>query len=158
MEILVLVIGFLLMLVGVAGCILPMLPGPPLVYIGMLVLQISDRIQFSVTTLVVALVLVIISQVIDYVAPIIGTKYYGGGKWGKRGCLVGTLLGIFIFPPWGFIFGPLIGAVIGELLCGKKIEEAITAGLGAFIGFFSGLVVKLLICGFLIYRTLDVFL
>ncbi len=153
MEIFILTIGFLLMLVGLVGCVFPMLPGPPLAYFGMLVLQISDRVQFSVTTLAVALALVVISQLIDYAAPIIGTKYYGGGKWGKRGCFIGTVFGIFIFPPWGFVFGPLAGAVIGELLYGKNLDDAIKAGFGAFVGFFSGMMVKLLICGFLIYKS-----
>ena len=74
MEIFILVVGFLCMLVGLAGSVLPMLPGPPLTYVGMLVLQMSDRVQFSTTTLVVALVLVVISLVLDYIAPIIGTK------------------------------------------------------------------------------------
>lgn len=153
MEIFIIVMGFLLILAGFVGCVLPMLPGPPLAYIGMLVLQISYRIQFSVTTLVVALILVVISQIIDYVAPIIGTKYCGGGKWGKRGCFIGTVFGIFIFPPWGFIFGPLAGAIIGELLYGKILDDAVKAGFGAFIGFFSGLIIKLLICGFLLYKS-----
>ena len=153
MEIFILVVGFLCMLAGLAVSVLPVLPGPPLTYIGMLVLQVSDRVQFSTTTLVVALVLVVISLVLDYIAPIIGTKYYGGGKWGEWGCVVGTILGLFVFPPWGFILGPLVGAIVGELLQGKDSNAAIKAGFGAFIGFFSGLIVKLLICLFLIYQA-----
>ena len=139
MEIFILVVGFLCMLAGLAGSVLPVLPGPPLTYIGMLVLQVSDRVQFSTTTLVVALVLVVISLVLDYIAPIIGTKYYGGGKWGEWGCVVGTILGLFVFPPWGFILGPLVGAIVGELLQGKDSNAAIKAGFGAFIGFFFGI-------------------
>ncbi len=154
MEIFILIAGFLFLVAGLVGCVLPMVPGPPLAYVGMLVLQLSDRVHFSVTTLVVSLILVVISLVIDYVAPLIGTKMYGGSRWGNWGCIAGTVLGIFIFPPWGFIIGPLGGAIIGELMYGKKGNEAVLAGLGAFIGFFSGLILKLLICGFLIYKSI----
>ena len=74
MEIFILVVGFLCMLVGLAGSVLPMLPGPPLTPVGMLVLQMSDRVQFYTTKLVVALGLVVLSRVLDYIAPIIRTK------------------------------------------------------------------------------------
>ena len=79
--------------------------------------------------------LVVVVQILDYVTPVLGTKYGGGSKWGNWGCVLGTVVGIFLFPPWGILFGPFAGAVIGELLGGKKSFDAFKAGIGAFIGF-----------------------
>ena len=93
---------------------------------------------------------VIIVQVLDYLTPLIGTKYSGGSKWGNRGCIAGTVIGIFLFPPWGIIFGPLVGAVIGELLGGKLTHEALKAGLGAFVGFLLGVILKVSLCGYFV--------
>ena len=82
--------------------------------------------------------------------PLIGTKYSGGSKWGNRGCIAGTVIGIFLFPPWGIIFGPLVGAVIGELLGDKLTHEALKAGLGAFVGFLLGVILKVSLCGYFV--------
>lgn len=75
----------------------------------------------------------------------------GGGKWGNRGCMIGTIAGLFVFPPWGVLIGPFAGAVIGELFGGKKSAEAFKAGLGAFVGFLFSVVVKVSVCGYFIY-------
>ena len=85
-----------------------------------------------------------------YLTPLIGTKYSGGSKWGNRGCIAGPVIGIFLFPPWGIIFGPLVGAVIGELLGGKLTHEALKAGLGAFVGFLLGVILKVSLCGYFV--------
>ena len=106
MDIVWIVLGALCLLVGLAGCFLPALPGPPLAYVGMLLLHITERVQFTVTQLVVWAILVIVVQVLDYFTPLIGTKYGGGSKWGNRGCIAGTVIGMFFFPPWGIILGP----------------------------------------------------
>ena len=138
MDIIWIIVGAICLLVGLAGCFLPALPGPPLSYVGMILLHLTDKVQFTATQLIVWAILVIIVQVLDYLTPLIGTKYSGGSKWGNRGCIAGTVIGIFLFPPWGIIFGPLVGAVIGELLGGKLTHEALKAGLGAFVGFLLG--------------------
>ena len=95
--------------------------------------------------------LVTIVQVMDYVTPMLGTKYSGGGKWGNWGCMIGTIAGLFVLPPWGVLIGPFAGAVIGELFGGKKSAEAFKAGLGAFVGFLFSVVVKVSVCGYFIY-------
>ena len=111
---------------------------------------LTDKVQFTATQLIVWAILVIIVQVLDYLTPLIGTKYSGGSKWGNRGCIAGTVIGIFLFPPWGIIFGPLVGAVIGELLGGKLTHEALKAGLGAFVGFLLGVILKVSLCGYFV--------
>lgn len=152
MDIVWIVLGALCLLVGLAGCFLPALPGPPLAYVGMLLLHITERVQFTVSQLVVWAILVIVVQVLDYFTPLIGTKYGGGSKWGNRGCIAGTVIGMFFFPPWGIILGPLVGAIAGELLGGKLTHEALRAGLGAFVGFLLGVVIKVSLCGYFIYE------
>lgn len=151
MDILLIILGIVCLLVGLAGCFLPVLPGPPVSYAGLLLLHFTDKVQFSTTQLILWALLVVIVQVLDYVTPLLGTRYSGGGKWGNWGCMVGTIAGIFIFPPWGVLVGPFAGAVIGELLGGKRSADAFKAGLGAFIGFLLSVVVKVSLCGYFIY-------
>ena len=115
MDILLIILGALCLLGGLAGCILPMLPGPPLAYAGLLLLHFTEQVQFSTTQLLVWLGIVIVIQVLDYFVPLLGAKYSGSTRWGTRGCLVGTIVGLF-FMPWCIIVSPLPGRAIGELL------------------------------------------
>ena len=84
MDIIWIIVGAICLLVGLAGCFLPALPGPPLSYVGMILLHLTDKVQFTATQLIVWAILVIIVQVLDYLTPLIGTKYSGGSKWGNR--------------------------------------------------------------------------
>ena len=143
------------MLVGLAGCILPMLPGPPLAWLGMLLLHFTDRVDFSVTELVVSALVVIATLVLDYFTPMIGAKKFGGGKYSNRGCVIGTIVGMF-FLPLGLILGPFLGAVIGELIAGKPFRAALKAGFGSFVGFLFGTLIKLVVCLYFIIRFIMV--
>lgn len=151
MEILLIILGLLCLLIGVIGCIAPMLPGLPFAYAGVLLLQFTDKVQFSVTQLAVWLLLVILMQLLDYFTPMIGSKYSGASRYGSRGCIIGTVIGLF-FLPWGILAGPFLGAVIGELLGGSKGTRALRAGLGALIGFLMGTLLKLILCFYFIYK------
>jgi len=150
MDILLIIFGSLCLLVALIGCIAPMLPGPPVAYAGLLLLHFTDKVQFTLVQLLTWLVVVIAVQVVDYFIPVLGTKKLGGTRWGIWGCFFGTFIG-FIFAPWGVIFGPFLGAVIGELLGGKETQEALKAGLGAFLGFMVGTVLKFIVCGWFVY-------
>jgi len=151
MDILLIVLGSICLLVGLIGCIVPALPGPPIAYGALILLHFTDKVQFTVTQLIIWLAVVVVVQVIDYFIPTLGTKKLGGTKWGVWGCFIGTFAGLFIFPPWGIILGPFLGAVIGELLGGKETEEALRAGFGAFLGFMVGTILKFMVCGWFIY-------
>lgn len=151
MDILLYVLAGLCLLLGFAGCFLPVLPGPPMAYVGLLLLQATERFQFTVGQLVAWGILVVVVQILDYVTPILGTKYSGGSRWGNWGCVIGTVAGIFLFAPWGILLGPFIGALIGELLGGKTFGEAMKAGVGAFMGFLVSVVLKVGLCGYLVY-------
>ncbi len=154
-EYLLYALSAICMLVGLAGCILPMLPGPPLAWLGMLLLHFTDRVDFSVTELVVSALVVIATLVLDYFTPMIGAKKFGGGKYGNRGCVIGTIVGMF-FLPLGLILGPFLGAVIGELIAGKPLRAALKAGFGSFVGFLFGTLIKLAVCLYFIIRFIMV--
>ena len=151
MDILLIVLGVICLILGLVGCILPMLPGPPVAYGGLILLHLTNYTQLSTTELIVCLILVIIVQVLDYIIPMLGTKYTGGGgKWANRGTLIGTLIGMF-FLPWGIIVGPFVGAFIGATKDGADNTQALKSGLGSLIGFLLGTVLKFVVCGYFIW-------
>ena len=147
MDILLVILGVICLLVGLAGCFLPILPGPPVAYLALWLLHFTGYAEFTVTELVVWGLLVVLAQAMDYVTPMLGTKYSGGSKWGNWGCAVGTVAGMFVFPPWGIF----VGAFVGELLGGKASGDALKAGFGAFAGFLLSVVLKVTLCGYFIY-------
>lgn len=151
MDIFLIIAGCICLIAGLAGCLLPVLPGPPVAYFGLILLHFTGQVQFSPVQLVAWLGIVIAIQVFDYFTPVLGAKYSGGTAWGNRGCVVGTVAGLFVFPPWGLILGPFVGAVAGELLSGRLLSDALKAGFGAFMGFVAGFILKLLVCGYFIY-------
>ena len=114
---------------------------------GLLLLHFTDKVQYSTTQLLLWLLLVIILQVLDYFIPMLGSKYSGGTRWGTRGCLAGTIIGLF-FMPWGIVLGPFLGAFIGELLGGKETRQALKSGMGSLFGFLFGTVLKCILCGY----------
>jgi len=95
----------------------------------------------------------LLTIILDYVIPALGAKYVGGSKWGAWGCTIGTLLGMF-FMPWGLLAGPFLGAVVGELMAGRKSGEAIRSGLGSLLGFLFGTVLKIVVCFYFIYSAI----
>lgn len=153
METLLIILAFICIAVGIIGSILPVLPGVPLSYIGILLLHFTDKIQFSTQFLIFWAAMVIIVQLLDYYVPIWGTKKFGGSKRGIWGCAIGMVVGIFL-GPWGIILGPFVGAIAGELSSGKQTQAAIKAGFGSFMGFILGIVSKLIVGGFLLYYAI----
>ncbi len=149
MDIFLIISGSLLVILGIAGCLLPLLPGPPLSYLGLLAIHLTTKIDFSSKFLISWGIIVILVSVLDYVIPIWGTKFFGGSKYGVWGSMAGLLAGLFI-PPVGLIIGPFIGAVAGEILAGNR-QNALKAGFGSFIGFLAGTVVKLLVSLIMLY-------
>ena len=146
MEIFLLVLAFVLMLIGIIGCIVPGLPGTPIAYAGLWVAQATERVDFSWKFLLIWGIVVIVVSVLDYIVPAWGTKQFGGTKWGAWGSTIGVFVGLF-FGAIGVIIGPLVGAIIGELFAGKQLEQAIKAGWGSFIGILFGTIIKLVACG-----------
>jgi len=152
LDILLIVLGAICLILGVVGSILPALPGPPLSYAGLILLHFTERVEFTVNQLVLWLVLVLLTILADFMLPVLGVKKWNGSKWGNIGCIIGTVVGLFLFPPWGIIICPFLCAVLGELLFAKKkTPEALKAGFGAFLGFILGTIFKLSVCGLFIF-------
>ena len=141
-DYLLLIFGIILMLIGIIGCLAPVLPGPPLSFLGLLLLQASKFGDFSLTVLIILGVITVVVSILDYVVPIWGTKKFGGSKYGTRGATVGLIIGLFLGPV-GIIIGPLAGAVVGELIFKDDMKYAIRAGFGSLLGFLTGVGLKL---------------
>lgn len=147
MDYVLIVLGVVLIIGGILGCVLPVLPGPPLSYIGLLLLHFTQRYQFSTRFLIIWAIITTVVYVLDYVIPSWGTKKFGGSKRGIWGSMIGLVIGLFFFPPYGIIIGPFLGAIIGELTSGKDSGTALKSGFGAFIGFLAGTLLKLIASG-----------
>lgn len=143
-DIILVIAGALCMILGLAGCIIPIIPACPLSYLGYFLLHCTSTIQFSPKQLLLWALLVIVVQAMDYVFPIIGAKKMGGSKAGSWGCTIGMLVGMFIGPV-GIILGPFMGAIVGELIDGKEASKAFVAGVGSFLGFLAGTISKLIV-------------
>ena len=150
MDILFIILGVIALVVGLLGCIAPMLPGPPLGYIGILLLHFTDKVQFSTGELVFGGIIVVIVLLLDYITPMLGTKYSGAGRWANWGSFIGTIVGL-LFLPAGLIIGPFVGAVLGAMKDGNDKKDALKAGIGSVIGFLVGTVLKFIACGYFIY-------
>lgn len=151
MDLFLIISGSICLLAGLVGCIIPMLPGPPISYLALVLLHFTDKVSFTIPQLLLWLLVVILIQILDYFIPMLGVKKFGGTSWGNWGCIIGTFAGIFLFAPWGVFIGPFVGAVVGELLGGKETKHAIRAGIGAFTGFLLGTVLKVAVCGWFIF-------
>lgn len=151
MDILLIIGGIFFLLLGLVGCILPGLAGPPLSYVGLLLLHFTEKYQFSTRFLIIWVVITLLVSLLENLIPIWGTKKYGGSKRAIWGSVIGLFVGLFVFPPMGIIIFPFIGAVVGELSAGKGTNEALRAGFGAFMGFVVALVMKLTVSGLMIF-------
>ncbi|MGE0020825.1 MAG: DUF456 domain-containing protein [Draconibacterium sp.] len=147
MDYVLIILGVIFTLTGILGCVLPMLPGPPINYVALLLLHFTSSHQFSTRFLVIWAVVATVVVLLDYLIPVWGTKKFGGSKQGVWGSVIGLVAGLFIFPPFGIIIGPFVGAVIGELIAGKETGAAFKSGFGSFIGFLAGTLIKLIASG-----------
>jgi uncharacterized protein YqgC (DUF456 family) len=144
--VLLVVLGSVLLLAGFAGCILPMLPGPPLAYAALFCVVMGKGWVYSATELVVLGLLTAAVTVVDTLLPVMGAKRYGASKAGVWLSVAGLVVGTFVFPPFGFLAGAFLGALAGELLVGKG-AGAIRPAWGVFLGTLAGTALKLGTCG-----------
>ncbi len=131
------------MVVGIAGVILPALPGLPLVFAGMLLAAWAGNFeQVGWLTLVVLGILTALSVAVDILATLVGAKRVGASRKALIGALIGTVAGLF-FGPVGLFAGPFVGALLGELWHGRQLGQAARVGLGTWLGILLGTVLKL---------------
>lgn len=145
MDIVWLLLGVLLMVTGLAGCILPFLPGPPLCYVALLIQQLQSDPPFTTRFLLIWAGITLLTVVLDYVIPLYGMKRFGGTSYGMWGCVVGLIAGFWL-GPFGLIVGPFLGAFAGELIGNAQSEHALRAAFGSFVGFLFGTLLKLIAC------------
>jgi len=134
------------MLVGIIGSILPALPGPPISWVGILLLYFCQGIETNYWLLGITLIIAVVIGILDYIIPAKGTKYFGGSKYGIWGTNIGLVIGIFAPIPFGFIIGPFVGALVGELIYNfQEKERALKAATGSFLGFLAGTFMKVFV-------------
>lgn len=146
------VLGLILALLGIAGCLLPVIPGPPLSFLALIILSYARNWEaFSGTFLVIMGILTVVVMILDYVIPAGGAKKYGASKPGVIGSVIGMFGGLFFFPPWGLFLGAFAGALIGELMARKGGKEALRAGWGVFMGIMVSAGLKLAFAGVIFF-------
>ena len=132
-------VGLLLVIAGIVGSFLPVIPGPPLSWLGLLTLHLTDAVPQDWTFLGITLAVAVAITILDYIIPAMGTKRYGGSKAGAIGTTIGLIVGLLSPIPLGF----LIGAFIGELSFNNtSTQVALKAALGSFIGFIASTFIK----------------
>jgi uncharacterized protein YqgC (DUF456 family) len=155
-DYILLIIGVILIVVGILGCLIPVLPGPPLSFVALILLHFSKFGQFNTNTLIILGVITVVVTILDFVIPVWGTKKFGGSKFGSYGAAIGLVVGLF-FTPIGLLIGALLGAFIGEILYKNDAYYAFKAAMGSFIGFLMGIGLKLAASGimtFMFFREL----
>lgn len=147
MDILWIIGIFLLSILGIIGCIVPMIPGTVFSYLGLLCAFFCSSSTLSTTSLLIWLAISLVAMAADYYLPAVMTKRFGGSKSGAVGATVGVFAGFFLMSPFlGVILGPFFGAVIGELLHDKSDPaKALVVGFGSFASFIVGTGLKLIV-------------
>jgi len=154
MDTILYLFAFSAVLLGILGSFLPVLPGPPLAYLGLICLYFIPETGVSGRELGMHGVVVSGITLLDYYIPIWGTKQFGGSKSGVRGAMMGLVIGLF-FAPLGILLGPFLGAFLGELIAGSSQRRAWRAALGSFLGFLAGTILKLAYAFFILWMIIS---
>ncbi len=152
MTVLLIILGLLLALAGVFGCIFPVIPGPPLGYLALIILSwAKDWEPFSSTFLIIMAGLTILVSISDYLIPAISAKRYGASRLSLWVSIAGLVIGLFLFPPWGMVIGAFLGAFAGELLAGRRGKSALRVSWGVFVGNMLSTGLKLALSGVMLF-------
>ena len=145
MDIALLILGFLFILVGIVGSFLPVLPGPTLAWVGLLLLFLTKAVPDDWWYLGILGAVALLVFALDYIIPAIGTKKFGGTRAGMIGTTLGLIIGILAPIPFGIIIGPFVGAFLGELSNKADNKTALKAAFGSFLGFLTGAFMKFVV-------------
>ena len=152
METIIIILAILAGVIGIAGSIIPGLPGPPVSWVGLLLLFLWGPEEMPTKTLIIWGAVMLAVSIIDYLVPMYFTKMTGGSRYAERGAMVGLLLGI-IFTPIGMILGSFLGAFLSELYWGgKSAGAALKAAFGSFLGFITGTGLKTIVSVLILWR------
>jgi uncharacterized protein YqgC (DUF456 family) len=151
MDVFLLILACVFLIAGILGSFLPVLPGPPLSWLGLLVANFTSYIHFSTTFLVITALITLLLTIFDYILPGMAVKKRGGTKAGERGAFAGAVIGVFL-GPLGIVIGPFAGALAGELMAGNgNFERAFKIAMSSFIGFLLSTGLKLIWCLMMVY-------
>ncbi|MFD2726082.1 DUF456 domain-containing protein [Hyunsoonleella rubra] len=145
MDIILIIIAGLFMILGILGSFLPVLPGPITSWVGLLLIHFTDAIPMNKSFLAVTFIVAALIWLMDYIIPAMGTKRFGGSKYGMIGTTIGLIVGLIAPIPGGIIIGPFFGALIGELINKNDSKTAVKAAFGSFIGFLTSTFLKFLV-------------
>ena len=145
MDVFLIVFASVLMLLGILGSFMPILPGPITSWFGFLMLYFSSLIEVSKKFLIITLIIALVIWLMDYFIPAIGTKKFGGSRAGMIGTTLGLLVGLFSPIPGGIIIGPFLGAFVGELINNTDSKTALRAAFGSFLGFLTSTFIKFVV-------------
>lgn len=151
MNTFLIIMAFVCLAVGIAGSVIPGLPGPPISWVGLLLAGLTPWVATTPTLLIATAAVAVVITVLDYVVPSISTRRFGGSKYGIWGCNIGLIVSILGLPfgPQGIlgvILWPFIGALIGEYIKSHDFRPALRAAWGAFVGFLTGTFLKIVYC------------
>ena len=145
MDLLLLIVGLLLCLIGIVGSFLPIIPGPVTSWLGILLLNLTSAVEFNLNFVLITFTVAVSVGILDYVIPILGVKKLGGSRSGQIGTTVGLIVALVILGPIGIIIGPFMGALLGEMSTKKSFQNSLKPAFGSFIGVIAGSIIKFLI-------------
>lgn len=151
MDILLVSLGCILMIVGILGSFLPVLPGVPVSWLGLLLLFLAPSLPMDYWFLGITFIIALLFYALNWIIPALGTKRFGGSRAGMIGATVGLVAGLIAPIPFGVIIGPFVGAFIGEIMNNSDRKLALKAAFGSFIGFLASSFMEFIVAfGFLI--------
>ncbi len=142
MDILLVFVAAIFILLGIIGSFLPVLPGPLTSWVGLLILHLTDAVPMNWFFLGIWLTVALLIWLLDYFIPAIGTKKFGGSRYGMIGTTIGLIVGLISPIPFGIIIGPFVGALIGEMINKTDQQKAVKAAFGSFLGFLTSTFLK----------------
>lgn len=145
MDIFLVILSALFIIIGLIGSFLPVIPGPPLSWLGLLILHLTNAVEMNLTLIIITGVIALIIFLLDYIIPAMGTKKFGGSKSGMIGTSIGLVIGLLSPIPGGIILGPFLGAFIGEMLNKNDSKLAFKAAIGSFLGFLASTFIKFIV-------------
>ncbi|WP_299553200.1 DUF456 domain-containing protein [Seonamhaeicola sp.] len=145
MDLILIILAALFMVLGLLGSFLPVLPGPLTSWVGLLILHLSKSVPMDKSFLIITLIIAVLIWILDYIIPAIGTRRFGGTKYGMIGTSIGLIIGLIAPIPFGVIIGPFVGAFLGELINKSDSKKAMKAAFGSFIGFITSTFIKFIV-------------
>lgn len=160
MDIIFVISGLLIMLIGIVGSLVPVIPGVLVSWMGLVVLYLAPSLEFDTLFITITGIVALVLYILDYIIPAVGTKKFGGSKAGMWGTTIGLIVGIFAPIPFGILIGPFLGALVGELVVNKTEKSlALKAAFGSFLGFIGSTFIKfvatLIYFGLFIFKIIE---